>query len=142
MDDLPVNQRVTIPGGELRVAFARSGGPGGQNVNKVASKVELRWRPAESAALAGEDREWLLRRLANRLTSEGDLIVTSRRSRDQLRNREDARRRLARCVAQALERPKPRKRTRPSRQSVEERLREKSVRGRLKRERSRSEWDD
>lgn len=141
MDDLPVNERVTIPGAELSVAFARSGGPGGQNVNKVATKVELRWRPGESSVLAPEDRQWLLGRLRGRLTSDGDLIVTSSRTRDQLRNREDARARMARLVAQALERPKPRKRTRPTKQAVERRLGEKHARGKLKKKRSTGEWN-
>ena len=132
MDDLPVNENLTIPAGELSISFARSGGPGGQNVNKVESKVELRWRLAESAVLTPEDRAWLLERLASRLTRDGELLISSSRTRDQVRNREDARGRLARMVYQALQRPKARKRTRPSQRAVERRLQEKKERSRRK----------
>lgn len=135
MDELVVSERVTIPEAELRLSFARSGGPGGQNVNKVETKVELRWAPGGSSALSPEDREWLLKRLAGRLTSDGDLVVTSQRTRDQIRNREDARDKLAEIVRKALLRPKPRKRTRPGRRAVERRIREKKQRGSLKTDR-------
>jgi ribosome-associated protein len=138
MNDVPVSEKVTIPGEELHIAFARSGGPGGQNVNKVETKVEIRWRVAESSAVAGPDREWLLTKLERRLTVDGDLLITSDRFRDQLRNREDAVEKLAAVVRQALERPKPRKRTRPPRAAVEQRMSEKKQRGRLKRERGES----
>jgi ribosome-associated protein len=132
MDDLPVNERLTIPGSELRVSFARSGGPGGQNVNKVETKVELRWRPGESAAVGPAERPRLLQRLERRLTADGDLIITSSRTRDQGRNREDARAKLVTLVALALEKPKQRKRTRPSQQAVERRLRKKRERSEIK----------
>ena len=84
MRDIVVTPRLTIPAGELAIAFARSGGPGGQNVNKVSSKVDLRWNPTTSEALTADDRTWLLARLAKRLTTEGTLIVTSTATRDQL----------------------------------------------------------
>ena len=132
MEDLPVTESLTIPGRELRVSFARSGGPGGQNVNKVETKVELRWRPGESSVLSDEDRARLLERLARRLTGDGDLIVSSSRTRDQARNREDARRRLASIVAKALERPKKRRPTRPTREARRRRLEEKRRRAELK----------
>ena len=132
MEDLPVTESLTIPGRELRVSFARSGGPGGQNVNKVETKVELRWRPGESSVLSDEDRARLLDRLARRLTGAGDLIVSSSRTRDQARNREDARRRLAAVVAKALERPKKRRPTRPTREARRRRLEEKRRRAELK----------
>lgn len=135
MDDLPVNETITIPGGELRISFARSGGPGGQNVNKVESKVELRWTPQSSAALGDRDRAWLLHRLRTKLTSAGDLVVTSNRTRDQIRNREDALEKMAAAVRSALERPKPRRKTRPTRGAIEGRLQEKKQRSRLKKDR-------
>ena len=113
MQDIVVTPRVTIPGDELALAFSRSGGPGGQNVNKVASKVELRWHPASSAALSATlsdaDRTWLLGRLASRLTTDGTLIVTSTLTRDQAKNRDDATEKLALIVRAALVRPKPRR---------------------------------
>jgi ribosome-associated protein len=128
VDDLPIDARTTIPGRELHLAFARAGGPGGQNVNKVASKVELRWSPASSAALSDEQKQRIVRRLGHRLTKDGELIVTSARSRDQARNRDDARAKLARIVSRALEEVRPRKPTRPSAAARRRRLREKRQR--------------
>src|SRR5690348_5024104 len=113
MRDIIVTPRLTIPAGELDMAFARSGGPGGQNVNKVSSKAELRWNPTTSGALSDDDRTWLLSRLAKRLTSDGTLIVTSTATRDQLKNRDDAASKLALIVRSALERPKTRHATKP-----------------------------
>ena len=139
MQDIVVTPRVEIPGGELAIAFARSGGPGGQNVNKVASKVELRWNPTTSAALGDEDRAWLVQRLASRLTSDGTLIVTSTATRDQLKNRDDATGKLALIVRAALDRPKPRKATRPSRGAKRRRVADKRHHAEIKRNRSGSD---
>ena len=136
MQDIVVTPRVIIPGGELAIAFARSGGPGGQNVNKVASKVELRWNPTTSAALGDDDRAWLIHRLRSRLTADGTLIVTSTATRDQLKNRDDAAKKLALIVRTALERPKPRKETKPSRGAKRRRLADKRHHAEIKRNRS------
>ena len=136
MPDLVVNDRITIPDAELSESYVRSGGPGGQNVNKVASKVELRWKPAESAVLSDRDREQMLIRLARRLTVDGELIVTSERTRDQARNRDDARRKLAGLIREALHRPKTRRPTRPTKGSVRRRQDAKKPRGQRKTERS------
>jgi ribosome-associated protein len=136
MDDLVVTPRVTIPGGELAIAFSRSGGPGGQNVNKVASKVELRWNPTTSAALGGDERAWLLERLKTRLTGDGTLIVTSTKTRDQLKNRDDATSKLALIVRAALDRPKPRKPTKVSRGAKRRRVADKRHHAEIKRNRS------
>jgi ribosome-associated protein len=133
--DLRVTDRITIPEGELRIAFARSGGPGGQNVNKVNSKVELRWTPSTSAALGEDDRAWLLRKLGGRLTNDGELLVTSERTRDQGKNREDAQAKLAAIVAAALFRPKKRRATRPTRASKERRIGAKKHRAEIKKAR-------
>ncbi len=135
MEDLIVKPGLAIPAEELRIGFARSGGPGGQNVNKVASKVELRWAPAASSALSEQERERLLHRLAGRLTADGELVVTSSRTRDQSRNREDARSKLAALIRSALAPPRPRRKTAPPREAVERRLREKKARAALKRSR-------
>lgn len=141
MEDLPIHDGLVIPDRELRESFARSGGPGGQNVNKVETKAELRWNPAESSALSDADRQWLLKRLASRLTAGGDLLVTSTRTRDQSRNRDDARTKLAELVRRALERPKRRKKTRPSKGAVEGRLQQKKRRSDAKEKRqSPPEW--
>ena len=136
MQDLVVTPRVTIPAGELALAFARSGGPGGQNVNKVSSKVELRWNPTTSAALTDDDRAWLVHRLRSRLTSDGTLIVTSTATRDQLKNRDDATSKLALIVRAALDRPKPRRATRPSRSAKRRRVADKRHHAEIKRNRS------
>jgi ribosome-associated protein len=130
--DLTINDRIKIPDTELRVAFARSGGPGGQNVNKVNSKVELRWTPATSGALGEDDRAWLLAKLKSRLTKDGDLLVTSERSRDQGKNREDAAAKMAAIISAALFRPKKRRATKPSRGAKERRIGAKKHRAEIK----------
>ena len=132
MSNLVINDRIAIPAAELEISFARSSGPGGQNVNKVASKVELRWAPGASAVLSESDRAWLLERLVGRLTASGDLLVTSSKTRDQGKNRADARSKMADIVRAALARPKVRRATRPSRGSNERRLQEKRERGQRK----------
>ena len=133
MRDLVVSPRLTIPAGELAIAFARSGGPGGQNVNKVASKVELRWNPSTSTALGDGDRAWLLDRLRSRLTGDGTLIVTSTLTRDQLQNRDDAESKLVLILRTALERPKTRRATKPSRSAKRRRVADKRHRSEIKR---------
>ena len=140
MPDVVVTPRVIIPGDELAFAFSRSGGPGGQNVNKVSSKVELRWHPATSTALTDDERAWLLERLRSRLTGDGELIVTSTKTRDQLKNRDDATSKLALIVRAALVRPKPRRETRPSRAAKPRRLADK--RHNAERKRGRARPDD
>ena len=139
MADIVVSDRLTIPGGELSLAFARSGGSGGQNVNKVSSKVELRWNPAASTAIAEADRAWLLERLASKLTTEGDLIVTSTLTRDQAKNRDDASSKLTLIVRAALDRPKARRATKPSRSAKRRRVEGKRHRAEIKKNRSGSE---
>ena len=136
-----VTPRVTIPGDELAIAFSRSGGPGGQNVNKVASKVELRWNPATSAALTDDERAWLIERLGRRLTSDGTLIVTSTATRDQQKNRDDATSKLALIVRAALDRPKPRKPTKVSRGAKRRRVADKRHHAEIKRNRSSTTHD-
>jgi ribosome-associated protein len=140
MQDIVVTPRVTIPAGELALGFARSGGPGGQNVNKVSSKVELRWNPTTSSALTDDDRAWLVQRLRSRLTSDGTLIVTSTATRDQAKNRDDATSKLALIVRAALDRPTPRRATRPSRAVKRRRLADKRHHAEVKR--SRASRDD
>jgi ribosome-associated protein len=125
--DIVVTPRLTIPAGELEMSFARSGGPGGQNVNKVSSKVDLRWSPETSSALTLDDRARLLEKLKNRLTTDGYLIVTSSATRDQMKNRDDALDKLALIVRTALHRDKPRKPTKPSKGAKKRRLESKRL---------------
>lgn len=135
MQDLVVQPGLTIPGTELTIAFARSGGSGGQNVNKVSSKVDLRWHPGDSSALHPDDRAWLLEKLGPRLSSDGALIVTSTLTRDQVKNREDALSKLALIVRAALIRPKKRRATKVSKGAKRRRVADKRHRAEIKRNR-------
>lgn len=135
MQDLVVQPGLTIPGSELTIAFARSGGSGGQNVNKVSSKVDLRWHPGDSTALHPDDRAWLLEKLGPRLSSDGALIVTSTLTRDQVKNREDALSKLVLIVRAALIRPKKRRPTKVSKGAKRRRVADKRHRAEIKRNR-------
>ena len=141
MGDLVVTPRVVIPDDELSLAFARSGGSGGQNVNKVSSKVELRWCPVTTRALTPADREWVMTKLGGRLTNAGELIVVSEKTRDQIKNRGDAEAKLAEIVRAALVRPKPRRATKPSRGAKERRIKAKKGRAEIKSARGRVSAD-
>lgn len=134
-DPLVVAGRAAIPRDELRFRFARSGGPGGQNVNKTATQVELLFDVARSPSLDETQRTLVLSRLANRIDSEGVLRLVSRASRSQLENREDVTARFVALLERALTPPKPRRATKPSRGAKERRLLEKKRRGVLKRAR-------
>lgn len=118
---------VWIPEAALSFRAVRASGPGGQNVNKVASKVELRVDLGLVEGLDGAARERLAERASARLDAEGRLVVTSQRTRDQGRNLEDARSKLRTLVARALVPPKPRRATRPTAGSREARLRSKRL---------------
>jgi len=128
-DDLVVTGRVTIPAGELTWHFTRSSGPGGQSVNTTDSRVELRWDGARSRALTPAQRARLLSRI-----EDGLVVVVASDHRSQWQNRRLARERLAERVRSALAPPPPTRRpTRPSRASIERRLRAKRRRGEVKR---------
>ena len=114
MSDLYVNQRLTIPSSEISISAARSSGPGGQNVNKVNSKITLRWSPGKCTAIDPGWRNRFIARHANRITKEGELVLHSERYRDQPRNLADARFRLVEMLLECREPAKKRKKTRPT----------------------------
>jgi ribosome-associated protein len=119
---LVVNPRLKIPLAEFQFTFARSSGPGGQNVNKVNTKALLRWPVVDSPSLPDAVRHRLLSRQRRRITTEGDLLIVSQRFRDAGRNVADCLERLRVMLLEAAAAPKPRRPTRPTRASVRARL--------------------
>jgi ribosome-associated protein len=126
---------IQLDEGEIRERFVRSSGPGGQNVNKVATSVDLRFDIRNSRSLTDEVRDRLIRLAGKRVTREGVLIIEAGRFRTQEQNRRDARERLIRWVRKAAEPVRQRRKTRPTLKSKERRLDEKHLRGGIKRER-------
>ena len=129
---MDVTDTLTIPDDELYFTFARSGGPGGQNVNKVASKAVLHWDLSANTSLPPDVRERLRARQANRITAEGALVIQGQRFRDQVKNVEDCLAKLREMVLRALHPPRPRKATRPTKASKKRRLANKRQRSQRK----------
>lgn len=138
---LDITETVVVPDSEIDERFVRSSGPGGQNVNKVATAVQLRFDVAHTTALE-EDVKQRLRAIAgSRMTDDGVLVIDARSHRTQVQNREEARERLAELIRRALVRPKRRRKTKPGAASVQRRLDSKKRRSDTKRNRRQS-FDD
>lgn len=140
-DALVVNERISIPRGELVFRASRAGGPGGQHVNTSSTRVELLWDFAHSGAIDDATRATLLEKLAARLDSAGHLRVVASAERSQRQNREAAEAKLAELVRNALRVRKARRKTRVPRGAVEDRLKEKKLRSSRKKERRRDAFD-
>lgn len=138
---LSVTSSLVIPDDAFEERFVRASGPGGQNVNKVATAVQLRFDPAR-AGLDDEVRDRLRAIAGSRVTDEGLIVVDARAHRTQAQNREDARERLADLIRRALIRPKRRRKTKPSRASQRRRVEVKKHRGDTKRGRGRYRADE
>ena len=132
---LRVNSDLVLPGDELELSYSRSGGPGGQNVNKVETCVLLRFPIGSSRALRGDQKERLRAALRSRITTADEILVRADRNRQRSRNEEEARARLAEILAKALLPRKPRRASRPSRGAVERRLESKRRKSSVKRDR-------
>lgn len=132
---IEITPTIAVDEQELKIDFMRASGPGGQNVNKVASAVQLRFDVQNSASLPDEVRERLARLAGRRLTEAGELIIEARRFRTQEQNRQDALNRLVALIRRAAEKPKPRRQSRPSAAARERRLAAKHRRSEVKRRR-------
>ena len=136
-----VRPGLVIPRHELTFRASRAGGPGGQHVNTSSTRVEVVWNVRRTSALAPEERARVLAKLASRIDGEGNLRVVGSEFRSQARNREAAVERLGDTVRKALHVPRSRKKTRPTRSSVEKRLSEKKLKSSKKKDRRLREFE-
>ena len=139
---LYVTSSIQISEEELQESFIRSSGPGGQNVNKVATAVQLRFDAGKTPALDEEVKMRLKRLAGRRMTADGVIVIEARRYREQEKNRVDARERLVALIRKAIEKPRARRQTRPTRASVQRRVEGKKKRGNVKQMRNKPEVDE
>ena len=133
---LRITPGITLDDSELEEQFVRASGPGGQNVNKVSTAVQLSFNVLASPSLPWDVRERLVKLAGKRINSAGELMITAQRYRTQAQNRTDAREKLAGLIRAATHKPKPRKKTRPSAAAKRRRLETKRRKGETKRSRS------
>jgi ribosome-associated protein len=141
-NSLRIDARIEIPRAEFSLSFVRSSGPGGQNVNKVNSKVQLRWSVRGSRSLPEDVRQRMLSQYARRINDRGELAVSSQRYRDQAKNIDDCLTKVREMVLAVATPPKRRKKTRPPRSAGENRLQEKHATSDKKRSRTYRRDDD
>ncbi|MEM9186028.1 MAG: alternative ribosome rescue aminoacyl-tRNA hydrolase ArfB [Planctomycetota bacterium] len=134
-EPLVINRQITIPGGELRFSYARSSGPGGQNVNKLNTKARLHWRLSESQSLPAAVAARLRERFGTRVNDAGEFVVVSERHREQARNARDCLEKLRAMILSVATPPAVRKKSRPTRGSIEARLESKRRNAQRKRNR-------
>lgn len=132
---LEISPSIRIREDEIKIDYVQAAGPGGQNVNKTATAAQLRFDVSNSTSLSENVKNRLVKLAGKRLTVQGTLIIEARRFRSREANRQDAMERLASLLRRAAEKPRPRKATRPSAASKEERLREKKRRSEIKKTR-------
>jgi ribosome-associated protein len=136
---IEITPSFSIDESELQFTFVRSSGPGGQNVNKVATAAQLRY-DLNRSNLPPDVKERLRHIAANKITTEGELVIEAKRFRTQEQNREDSMNRLVELLRRAFEKPKPRRKTKPTAASKEKRLAEKKQRGEIKKFRRSKDW--
>ncbi|WP_254511262.1 alternative ribosome rescue aminoacyl-tRNA hydrolase ArfB [Anatilimnocola floriformis] len=140
MADLQISSRILIPDSEFRFTFARSSGPGGQNVNKVSSKATMHWDATQSPSLPDDVKRRFLDKFASRITTQGEIVIISQESRDQPKNIQLCLDKLRGMILEILVPPKKRRPTKPTKGSKVRRLNEKKSKSQTKANR-RTSWD-
>jgi ribosome-associated protein len=135
-DDLPIKNGIVIPSHELEITASRSGGPGGQHVNKTSSRITVRWNVQRTQALTDAQKLQIMERLQSEVTSEGDILVSNSTSRSQGQNKQLALDSLAQKIRKGLHVPKKRMKVKVPKSATEARLQEKKKRGSIKATRS------